>query len=285
VDSAPPSPAGDEHHPIRRRRLRGLLLLPVGAILLSGCTISSFGAFPGVSSQSQSTFHLWQGFTIAALIVGGLVVVLILWAVLRYRRRGDDIPPQTQYHLPLEITYTVIPILIVIGLFVATVVVENKVTANPSPAVTVNVQAFQWGWRFQYPGSDALVEGQTTEAPMFEIPVNATTRLWLQSSDVLHGFYVREFDFSRYALPGVDNEFSFYPTTTGTFFGQCSQLCGLYHSLMWFRVKVVTMAQFKVWEASFDTPAGAKAAEAAAIATQQGVSPGVPVKPTNSSGL
>lgn len=285
MDSTPAPTEGAARPAAPRWRRRSLLLLPLGAIALSGCTTPGFGAYPGNTSQGQSTFHLWQGFTIAALIVGGFVILLVIWALLRYRRRGDTIPPQTQYHIPLEITYTIVPILIVIGLFVATVVVENKVTADPKPAVTVDVTSFQWGWQFLYPGTHALVIGQTTEAPMFEIPVDENVRFYLNSTDVVHGFYVRSFNFSRLSEPGINNEYTFYPTKTGIFFGECDEICGLYHSFMWFRVDVVTPAQFAKWVKQFNTPAGAKAAEAAALATQQGTSSVVPTKPTGNSGL
>jgi cytochrome c oxidase subunit II len=284
VDSAPSPHAGAAKPTTRSRRWKALLALPFGALALSGCTVSGFGAYPGNTTQARSTFHLWQGFTIAALIVGGFVVLLIVWAVLRYRRTGDEIPKQTQYHLPLEITYTVIPILIVIGLFVATIVVENQVTANPKPAATIDVDAFQWGWQFLYPHTNALVVGQTTSEPMFEMPVGEPVRFFLQSSDVTHGWYVRSFDFSRLAVPGVDNEWTMTALKTGVFFGQCTELCGLYHSLMWFRVDVVTPAQFTAWEARFNTKTGAAAAEAAALATQQGTSAVIPVHHTTTSG-
>jgi cytochrome c oxidase subunit 2 len=268
VDSTPAPREGAATR--RRRRLRGLAALPLAALALSGCTVSSFGAYKGVTKQSTNTYHLWQGFTIAALVIGGFVLLLILYAVLRYRRKGDRIPRQTQYHIPLELLYTIVPILIVVALFVTTVLVENEVTANPRPDVTINVTAFQWGWKFQYQGSNALVTGQTTSEPEFQIPVNTNVRFYLRSTDVVHGFYIREFDFSRYAQPGVLNTFTFNATQLGTYFGQCSQLCGLYHSLMWFRVKVVTPTAFAKWEHRFDTPAGARAAEAAALATKAG---------------
>jgi cytochrome c oxidase subunit 2 len=251
---------------------------------MSGCTVSSFGAYQGETTQARSTFHLWQGFTIGAIVIGAFVLALILWSVVRYRRKGDTIPRQVQYHIPLELTYTVIPILIVFGLFAATVVVENKVTAEPKSAVVVDVNAFQWGWKFAYPGTNAVVTGQTTSAPMFEIPVNTNVHFVLTSTDVVHGFYIRQFDFSRYALPGVRNTFNFDAVHTGTFFGQCSQLCGLYHTLMWFRVKVVPKDEFTQWIARFNTPAGARAAEAAALATKQQLSSLTPTKPATSTG-
>ena len=241
----------------------------------------SFGAHQGATSTSRSTFYLWQGFSIGAVLIGGLVVVLMLFAIIRYRRTSDRIPAQSQYHLPLEVLYTVVPILIVFGLFAATIVVENQVVANPTTKVTIDVNAFQWGWKFSYPGTAAVVVGQTTQTPEMVMPVNTDVHINLTSTDVIHGFYVKAFNFSRYALPGVKNQFTLHAVTTGTFFGQCTQLCGLYHSLMFFNVKVVSPSAYASWLASFNN---ASAAQAAAQATAQQTSTHVPSKPTASSG-
>ncbi len=261
--------------------MRRALALPLAALVLSGCTVPGFGANPGDTTSSKSVFHLWQGFSIGAVIVGGLVVVLMLWSIIRDRRRGDEIPVQTQYHIPLEVTYTVVPILIVIGLFAATLVVENKEVANPSSNVVVDVNAFQWGWEFLYPGHNAFVYGQTTQSPEMVIPAGANVHVNLTSTDVMHGFYVHDFNFSRYAQPGVTNQFTFLAQNTGTFLGQCTQLCGLYHSLMVFQVKVVTPAQYQTWLNSFNNPADELKAQAAATALQQELATGVSTKPAN----
>ena len=274
----PPQGASDRTR--RWRRARRLGALPLAALILSGCTVPGFGAKPGVTDSSKSVFHLWQGFSIAAVIIGGLTVALMGWAVLRYRSRGDQIPDQHQYHLPLEMIYTVVPILIVFGLFAATLVVENKETANPTSNVNVDVNAFQWGWQFLYPGTNALVVGQTTQSPEMVMPVDTNVHFSLTSTDVIHGFYVRAFNFSRYALPGVDNQFTIRATSTGTFFGQCTQLCGLYHTLMFFRVKVVTASQYAAWLKTFDNPADVAKAKAAATTTAQELATGVPSKAT-----
>jgi len=250
----------------------------LAALALSGCTVPTFGVTPGATSSSKSVFHLWQWFSILAVVIGGFVCLLILYAVLRYRRRSDNIPRQSQYHIPLELAYTIVPILIVFGLFAATLVVENSETANPTTNVTINVNAFQWGWKFTYPGTNAFVYGQTTQNPEMVMPVGENVHFNLTSSDVIHGFYVHDFNFSRYALPGVKNEFTFYAQNTGTYFGQCTQLCGLYHGLMWFRVKVVSQSQYAAWIATFDNPADAAAAKAAAKTTYQQTSAIVPAK-------
>jgi cytochrome c oxidase subunit II len=256
----------------------GIVLAPV---LLSGCAVPSFGAHPSATVTGRQTYHLWQGFTIGAIVVGGITLGLILWAAIRYKVRDADaaVPRQTQYHLPLEVTYTVIPILIVLVLFAFTVVVENNVTADPAvpPNNSIRVEAFQWGWNFFYPGF--VVTGQTTQRPTIEMPVGEDVRITLVSRDVVHGFYVRDFNFSRYALPGVTNVFTFNATQTGTFFGQCTQLCGLYHSIMWFQVKVVTPTQYVAWLHQNQTAAARLAAIAAAASSLSQGGAGIAVRP------
>ena len=240
----------------RRRRL-AIAGVVLGALVLTGCQLPTFGAYKGATSQGRSTFHLWQGFFIASLIIGGFVAILITWAIFRYRRRNDDIPRQTQYHTLTEIIYTISPILIVIGLFVATVLVENEVTAvEPHPYATVHVFAFQWGWEFQYDNGVKII-GQTTDAPTMMVPSNETVRVYLRSYDVLHGFYVPEFNFSRYASPGYWTSFDFNVLHNGVYRGQCTQLCGLYHSIMFFHVVALPPSQFQAWLSQQQKLAGA----------------------------
>ena len=242
--STPKNPGQRAKSPRRRLALGGVIL---GALLLTGCQLPSFGAYRGSTSQAQSTFKLWQGFFLAGLVVGGVVLLLILWAVIRYRRRSEEIPRQTQYHTLTEIIYTVTPILTVIGLFVATVVVENQVTAvSPNPYTTIHVYAFQWGWEFQYDNGVKII-GQTTDAPTMVVPTDQTVRLYLRSYDVLHGFYVPEFNFSRYASPGYWTAFDVNVLHDGVYRGQCTQLCGLYHSLMFFNVRSVSAPAYQAW--------------------------------------
>jgi cytochrome c oxidase subunit 2 len=254
VDSSltgPPSNTPESPAPSRKspRRLAGVAVA-LGALVLTGCQLPTFGAYKGATSQARSTFHLWQGFFVASLIVGGFVLLLILWAVFRYRRHkkdADNMPVQTQYHTLTEVIYTVVPILIVIGLFVATVVVENKVTAvEPNPYARVHVFAFQWGWEFEYPNGVKII-GQTTDAPTMVVPTGQTVRITLDSYDVLHGFYVPEFNFSRYASPGYSTQFDFNVLHDGVYRGQCTQLCGLYHSLMFFNVRSVSPSAYRTW--------------------------------------
>jgi cytochrome c oxidase subunit 2 len=253
--------------PTRRRWRRWAVGLAIGAPLaLGGCNFyPTYGASRGATQQGSDTFKLYSGMMTTGIIVGGLVGLLILWTILRYRRRSDEMPRQFHENVPIEILYTVIPILIVAVLFFFTVITENKVdalqplnarvTSTGKPVVNIRVTAFQWGWRFDYPGLDVGVAGETTNGPnnhgpQMVVPVGQTVQITLVSNDVIHGFYVRDFNFSRYALPGVVNLFDLDVLHAGYYPGQCTQICGLYHSEMLFSVKAVSPAAFSQWAAT-----------------------------------
>jgi cytochrome c oxidase subunit II len=245
-----------------RRRWSTPLLIGV-PVALAGCNVyPNYGASSGATKQGHDTFKLWSGMMTTGIIIGGLVGLLILWTLVRYRRRSDEMPKQFHENIPVEILYTVLPIIIVGVLFLFTVLTENNVdatmpvnatsTSNGKPVVDVTVTAFQWGWRFDYPGLNVGVAGETTNGPdnhgpQMVVPVGETVQITLVSDDVVHGFYLHDFNFSRYAQPGVVNTFDLNLLYKGTFDGQCTQFCGLYHSDMLFSVRVVSPADFEAW--------------------------------------
>jgi cytochrome c oxidase subunit 2 len=174
-------------------------------------------------------------------------------------------PRQFHENIPIEVLYTVIPIIVVLVLFFFTVLTENNVdaiqpvnatlTSTGKPVVHITVTAFQWGWRFSYPDLDVSVAGETTDGPgnhgpQMVVPVGQTVQVTLVSDDVIHGFYVRDFNFSRYALPGVTNRFDLDVLHAGTYNGQCTQICGLYHSEMLFTVRAASPTKFAAWAKS-----------------------------------
>jgi cytochrome c oxidase subunit 2 len=216
---------------------------------LSGCEPAGFGMPEGATRQGQDIYRLWQWSVVAALAVGGVVLVLILYVIVRYRRRGDEsIPSQREYNYPLEITYTIIPLLIVAGLFYFTVKTQDSVQAiSSTPAVQVEVTGFQWGWQFQYQGTGVTVSSQGDDRPVLVLPVDQTTRITLVSVDVVHAFFVPKFLYKRDAVPGITNRFDLHPVETGTFRGHCAEFCGLRHADMLFDVSVVGTAEFDTW--------------------------------------
>ena len=262
----------------RRRRpaVRATLAASVGAVvlLLSGCSAESqdeWGrlAMPEpVTTQGEHTLDLWIGAWIAALVTGVLVWGLIGWAVVRYRRRSDDeIPVQTRYNLPLEILYTVAPIIMVVVFFVQTVRVQEIVISTEEPADNViEVVGQKWSWTFNYglgeldsaadeenadeefPYDEYTYEvGTPSYIPTIKVPVDETTKFNLHSPDVIHNFGVPGFLVKMDVIPGRVNTYQVTPKRTGTFAGKCYELCGAYHSRMLFNVEVVERAEYDAY--------------------------------------
>lgn len=246
-------------------------MLGLTALVLSACNLPTFESFPSITKQSRETAQIWFGSVCAALAVGILVWLLILWAILRYRAKGkgEGLPKQTRYNHKWEVIYTGVPVLIVLSLFGFTVLAENQADAiGSNPAARIQVTAYRWGWNFHYLGTDVTIAptgvptatgnpGAPTdpEYPQMVLPENELTQIRLVSRDVVHGFYVPAFLFSRYAQPGVVNRFAFTPTKLGVYDGRCTQYCGLYHAEMLFSVRVVTPSQFKSWLSSQESRA------------------------------
>jgi cytochrome c oxidase subunit II len=220
--------------------------------LLSGCSVDEVFAFGwpqgGISDQSQRMFDMWIGSVIAALAVGFFVWGLIFWCVIRYRKRGDELPPQTRYNLPIELLYSVAPFLVVSVLFYYTAVIQTEVNkTTPHPDVVVDVTAFKWNWQFAYegqPGPDGkpvTTTGTTTVVPILVLPVGKRIRFVEHSPDVIHSFWVPELLFKRDVFPGnVVNQFEVTINSEGRYVGRCAELCGTYHSMMNFELRSVS---------------------------------------------
>ena len=247
------------------RRAALLALLAVGT---TGCTSNAFtrlGWPAPVTRQGQVALTLWQGSWVAAWLVGAVVWGLIVWAIIFHRKKRATAPAphQVRYNLPIEMLYTVVPFIMVGVLFFFTARDENYIDRlSARPNVTVNVIGYQWSWQFQYPGyklpgsATGFVtmngvswspETGNSQLPVLVIPKDRTVRFNLVSTDVIHSFWIVPFEFKRDLIPGHPNHFEVYPTKTWSGIGHCTELCGLYHSRMLFRVKIVTPAQFSQW--------------------------------------
>ncbi len=255
---------------VRRRaaRLAGLGVSAVTLLaLLAGCAGSDtigeqFGHFgwpgEGITPQAHRMYDVWIGSTIAALVVGVFVWGLIFWCIIRYRKRGDELPVQTRFNMPMEVLYTVTPILVVAVLFYYTAIVQtdvNKVSANPD--VTVEVVAFKWNWQFNYrdkPTTDnskdartvASTIGSTEVIPLLVLPSNQKIRFEETSKDVIHSFWVPELLFKRDVMPGnIRNVFEVTLDKEGRYVGRCAELCGTYHAFMNFELVVVSPERYR----------------------------------------
>jgi cytochrome c oxidase subunit II len=231
------------------------------AVSLSGCSAKNAFALGwphgGISKQSQTMYNLWIGTVVAAAVVGIVVYALIFWCMIKYRKKGDELPAQTRFNLPIELIYTVIPFLIIAVLFFYTARAETDVDKlSAHPQVTVGIVAFKWNWQFNYTdasaqmpdGSNVTEIGDSSYVPILVLPTDKTIQFTEHSEDVIHSFWVPELLFKRDVFPGnVHNKFQVTIQTTGAYVGRCAELCGTYHSQMNFELLAVTPAQYATY--------------------------------------
>jgi cytochrome c oxidase subunit 2 len=211
--------------------------------------LAGFGLPDAVTTQGQDNMvWLWRIFLIGAVAVSALIWILVIVSVVRYRRRSDEIPSQKQYNIPVEIAYTIAPLVVVAVLFGLTVYAENGFTElSDDPALRVEVEGFQWQWQFRYPDDGVTITGSEQDAAVLVVPVGETIRFQLVSDDVNHSFWVPEFLEKRDLIPGIDNQIDVEITEPGQWTGRCAEYCGLDHWLMTFQVVAIPVEQYRSW--------------------------------------
>lgn len=227
--------------------------LLVATILFTGCE-QRFGMPKSETTQGDSVMSLWLVSMYAAIALGTLVFGLVAYSLIRHRRRSDDLPKQIKGHTGWEVTYTLLPLVAVFALFLFGLKVQDITTAlDRNPDLRVTVTAFQWNWRFEYPEQNVTIVGgiqdihDSSTFPELVMPVGERTRLNLVAADVAHSFFVPSFITKRDLIPGVKNEIDLTPKSPGEFIGHCAEFCGVNHSQMNFKVRVVSREDFDLW--------------------------------------
>jgi len=250
----------------KRLGLAGIAVF--GVLLLSGCTANEafFFDMPEPATKEGPIIQsLWNGSWIAAWGVGLFTAGLMIWSIVAYRRRRiNEVPEQTKYNVPIEVLYTLVPLVMVAGLFWFTARDQSEIlTMDNDQSQTVNVVGFRWSWAFNYLDEDVYSIGVPVDSQMISedpaiaaqqiptlvLPVDEKVRFELTSPDVIHSFWVPSFLFKMDVIPGKTNAFELTPDKIGTFSGKCAELCGTYHSQMLFNVKVVERAEFNEYVA------------------------------------
>lgn len=242
-----------------RARLRRRAALPLAVATTAVVTGCGTGGLPEpASSEADTVVTLWWVFLIAAGVIGGLTMFLILFASVKFRRKDDSLPSQQQYHVPIEVAYTAIPILVVAGLFAVTVLTQNGLNElSDDPDVVVDVIGYQWQWEFRYPEEGARSAPVGQDPAVVVLPVDSTVRFNLTTRDVNHSFWVPELLEKRDLIPRVDNSIEVSLDRVGEFKGRCAEFCGLDHWRMSFVMKVVSQADYEAWLVDHQTDAPA----------------------------
>ncbi len=263
----------------RLRRLLPIGAMAVLALALAACArVYPNSTFTPHSDLGRAIDFLWRRLYLFGTIVFVLVEGALIFVVWRYRRRSDDVmPPQTHGNVPLEITWTLIPAVILAFIAVPTVRTIFATQANaPAGALVIEVYGHQWWWEFRYPQYNVVTANE------LYIPKGRTVDFVLQSKDVIHSFWIPQLAGKRDAITNHVNHIWFTPDAkmaTTVWNGFCTEYCGTSHAQMHFRVVTVEPAQFGSWvthqqapgffnaSVAPANPAGAQAANAPLGAT------------------
>ncbi|MCY4417638.1 MAG: cytochrome c oxidase subunit II [Chloroflexi bacterium] len=236
--------------------LLGVLL----ALAAIGCDAdapqSTFGVHGPVAREQLLLFNvlLWTMVAVFVLVEGAL-----LYAAIRYRRKpGDPLPPQTHGHTPLEIAWTIVPTILILGLGIWSVIVLFKLEPGEAVALAraegkepLHVEAIghQWWWEFRYEDANPDLEGQEliTTANEMRIPVDRPVIMTLKSDDVIHSFWIPKLAGKQDVVPTRNNQMWFLAEDVGMYYGQCAEFCGTAHAQMKFRVHALPDVEYRAW--------------------------------------
>jgi cytochrome c oxidase subunit II len=211
------------------------------------------------SPQARSIVDLGIVAGLILAIIFVMVAGIIVYALMRFRwREGEPDPHQLAGNTTVEIVWTAIPCLIVVALFALTARTMNVADPPPAPEPDLVVTGHQWWWEARYPKSGVVVANE------FHIPVGPAVSVQLESTDVLHEFWVPELARKITAVPGHPNHIWLQADQPGTHLGMCSEFCGTQHAWMHFLIVAEPQAAFATWEQAQQQPAVKPASDSAA---------------------
>nr|WP_246237347.1 cytochrome c oxidase subunit II [Halovulum dunhuangense] len=232
--------------------------------------------FQPAATELARDIHWLDSFLFVIITVIVLfVTALLAVVVVRYNRKSNPTPARFTHNSAIEVTWTLVPILILIVIGSFSLPILFKQLEVPEADVTIKTTGFQWAWSYEYPDNDIRFDSYmlglgkaemddevraelaefgysedewklATDTAMV-VPVNRVVRLQVTASDVIHSWKIPAFGVHMDGIPGRLNETWFMAEQVGTYFGQCSELCGINHSYMPITVKVVTDEQYAEW--------------------------------------
>ena len=220
------------------------------------------------------------------------VLGLLIWCAVRYNKKANPVPARWSHNTMIEVIWTAAPVLILMFIAIFSFKLLFKYHDTPTPYMTVKATGYQWYWGYEYP-DQKISEITSTILPEDEakakgvpyrlaatepmvVPVNQVVRVQVTGADVIHAFALPAFGLKTDGIPGRLNETWFRAEKTGTYYGQCSELCGVDHAFMPIEIKVVSQGEFNAWvaqKAPPPAPVAAPAADAAAPAAAPSTAP------------
>jgi cytochrome c oxidase subunit 2 len=208
---------------------------------------------PGLVDTAREYSQVFHVYVPIALGVFGAIVLVVVVAVVVYRRRPVERAARWHEHNRAEGAYALVLVLTIAFLLYITFGAEHEVdtvSARERPQLTVDVTAAKWEWHFHYPGYGIDRFSGTVGHEALVVPVGEAIRLRMRSVDVIHAFWVPELRWKHDLTPGSTQEATVTFSRTGSFPGACAEFCGLFHSRMLFDVWVLGRGQFAAWVAA-----------------------------------
>lgn len=274
--------------------LRGLAALALSAVSTSALADYGLNMPEGATDISQEVYGLHMGVLWACVVIGVLVFGAMIFSIIAHRKSKHPVPATWHHNTLVEIIWTTIPFLILVGMAVPAARTLIKMEDFRNSEVTIKVTGLQWKWKYDYLITDENGEDRgfgfysTLDAESNAIrqvgsgldpaskehylldvdnrvivPIGKKVRILLTSADVIHAWWVPDFAAKKDAIPGFVNEIWFRVNEPGVFRGQCAELCGRDHGFMPIVVEAVTQEQYDAWVLEQQTRAGVAPAEAA----------------------
>lgn len=227
---------------------RGSVVALLGLAVIAGGVATAVAVVPTWLPEDASReagridFVFW--FVIAICIfIFSIVAAVLVYAVLHFRVREDDLEdgPPIHGHTGLEITWTIIPFVLVTAIAIVSAIVLSRNDAQAQDTLRINVTAQQFEFTFSYP------DAKNITSPVLMLPKDRSVELYMRSLDVIHSVFVPQFSEKEDIVPGLVTQLHITPTRLGTFPLECTELCGLGHSLMRSQAVVMEPAKFDAW--------------------------------------
>src|SRR5213595_3715065 len=227
---------------------RGSIVALLGLALVAGGVATAVALWPTwlpvAASREAGRIHFVIWFSVVICIaIFSLVAAVMIYSVLRFRVQEDDFEdgPPVHGHTGLEITWTVIPFLLVTSIAIVSAIVLSRNDAQAQDTLRINVVAQQFTFTFSYP------DAKNITSPVLRLPKGRSVELYMRSLDVIHSVFVPQFSQKEDIVPGLVTQLHITPTRLGTFPLECTELCGLGHSLMRSQAIVMEPAAFEAW--------------------------------------
>jgi cytochrome c oxidase subunit 2 len=247
------------------RRALGAVVLVL--LFATGCASDApLDTLDPKGPEARSIDHLLNPVLILAALVFLFVELGIVFLAVKFRRRkadDDELPDQTHGHLALELGWTILPALMLAGVAYGTLVTLFDLADTPDDALQVNVIGQQWWWEFQY-DVDGDGEHDFRTANEMVIPVDTPVELDITSRDVIHSFWIPALNGKRDAVPGRHHPLTLQADEPGSYWGQCTEFCGLSHANMRMRVIALPQDEYDAWLENQATEAEAATGDAEA---------------------